>query len=314
MPAQDRIKFYSEGDEVIGALFLPDDLETGQTRAAVVLAPGYIGVKEMVYGQAKELCREGYIALAFDYRGGPGESRYRGKPNPPGVVTLFPDAAVWDVRSAVRYLLTRTDVNAERLGLLGSSAGGSYVVAAAAAEPRVACVISEGGIGDGYRWARTARTPWQFRNYLRQIEQDKVRRVRGEPSHVVPNNEFMVFNPEEAEAWATIPKYFPRMAQHELATPLEVCERWLEFKPEAVVAQIAPRPILFIGEETSDLVPPEEVPLFYEKAKELKKLIMAPASVVPSRYHKFRWSEEARYIPWIWNHMLEWLTRFMPPR
>ena len=314
MPVEERISFYSEGEEVVGTLFLPDDLGAGGTRAAVVLAPGYIGVKEMVYGQAKDLCQEGYVALAFDYRGGPGESRYRGKSNPSGVVTLFPDAAVWDVRSAVRYLLTRKEVNPERIGLLGSSAGGSYVVVAAAAEPKVACVISEGGIGDGYRWARTARTPWQFRNYIRKIEEDKARRVQTGTSQAIPNNEFMVFNPEEADAWANIPKYFPQMAQHQLRTPLEVCERWLEFKPEAVVAQISPRPILFLGEETSDLVPPEEVPLFYEKAKEPKRLVMAPASIVPSRYHKFRWSEEARYIPWLWNHMREWFARFIPAR
>jgi len=314
VPAEERVSFYSDGDEVVGTLFVPDDLRAGERRAAVVLAPGYIAVKEWVYGQAKTLCAEGYVALTFDYRGGPGESRYRGAPNPPGVVVLFPDAAVWDVRSAVRYLLTRNEVNGERIGLLGSSAGGAYVVAAAAAEPKVACVISEGGIGDGYRWARTARTPWQFRSYMRKIEEDKARRVVTGKSEPIPNTEFMVFNPEETKAWAEIARQFPRMAQGTLSTPLAVCERWLEFKPEAVVATIAPRPILFIGEETSDLVPPEEVPLFYEKAREPKKLVIAPASVVPSRYNKFDWANEARYIPWMWSHMLEWFRTHIPSR
>lgn len=313
MPVQEPVSFYSEGDEVIGTLFLPDDRRKDERRAAVVLAPGYIAVKEWVYGQARELCREGYIALAFDYRGGPGESRYRGAANPPGVVILFPDAAVWDVRSAVRYLLTRDEVNADRIGLLGSSAGGAYVIAAAAAEPRAACVVSEGGIGDGYRWARTARTPWQFRNYIRKIEEDRTRRVVTGKSEAIPNTEFMIFNPEETQAWADIARAFPQMAQQALATPLEVCERWLEFKPEAVVASIAPRPVLFIGEETSDLVPPEEVPLFYEKAREPKKLVIAPAAIVPSRYRKFDWANEARYIPWIWDHVIGWFRTCIPP-
>lgn len=314
MAKQEQIKFYAEGDEVIGAIFLPEDLAAGERRAAVVLVPGYIAIKEMVYGVAKDLCDDGYIALAFDYRGGPGESLYRHEPNPPGVVTLFPEAAVCDVRSAVRYLLTRAEVSPERIGLLGSSAGGAYVIAAAAAEPAVACVVTEGGIGNGYRWARTARTPWQFRSYMRKIEEDKLSRVLTGESKAIPNTEFMVFNPQEADAWASIAKYFPKMAQHALSTPLEVCERWLEFKPENVVAQIAPRPILFIGEETSDLVPPEEVPLFFERAAEPKKLVIAPASIVPSRYYKFDWSREGRYIPWIWAHMIGWFRQYIPPR
>ena len=96
--------------------------------------------------------------------------------------------------------------------------------------------------------------------------------------------------------------------------PLEVCERWLEFKPEEVVARIAPRPILFIGEEASDLVPPEEVPLFYERAAQPKKLVMAPAAIVPSRYNKFDWANEGRYIPWMWNHIAGWLREHLPAR
>ena len=97
---QQSVRFYAEGDEIVATLFLPED--TKERRPAVVFAPGYIAVKEMVYGSARDLAKEGYVALAFDYRGGPGESLYRGKPNPPSVVTLFPDAAVWDLRSAFR--------------------------------------------------------------------------------------------------------------------------------------------------------------------------------------------------------------------
>jgi fermentation-respiration switch protein FrsA (DUF1100 family) len=312
MVREQSVRFYAEGDEVVATLFLPAN--TKERCPAVAFAPGYIAVKEMVYGSAKDLASEGYVALAFDYRGGPGESLYRGKPNPPGVVTLFPDAAVWDLRSAFRYLQSRDEVDPARICLFGSSAGGAYVVAAAAAEPGIAGVISEGGIGNGYRWARMARTPWQFRSYLKKIEEDKRRRVATGKSQPIPNNEFMVFNPDETQAWVNIAKQFPKMAQHALSTPLEVCERWLEFKPEDVVARIAPRPILFIGEEASDLVPPEEVPLFYERAAQPKTLVMAPAAIVPSRYNKFDWANEGRYIPWMWNHMAGWLREHLPAR
>ena len=315
MAIEEGVIFYSEEDEVIGTIFIPEGLSEGERRAGVVLAPGYVATKEMVYGQAEDLTLEGYVALAFDYRGSPGESKYRGTVNPPGTVRNFPEACVQDVRSAITYLSTRREVDPERIGLLGGSVGASYGVSAAAAEPRVKCVISEGGIGDGYRWARGNRRSWEFRNYIRKIEEDKVNRVLTGKSETIPTSEFMLFNPAETESWRNAPKYFPKMTQLELKVPLEACERWLEYKPELVVDKISPRPILFIGEETSDLVPPEEVPLFYEKAKEPKRLVMVPASIVPSRYEKFRWTEGAegarsRYIPWVWNHMVEWFREF----
>ena len=70
---------------------------------------------------------------------------------------------------------------------------------------------------------------------------------------------------------------------------------------------------MFVGEETSDLVSPKEVPLFYERAKEPKGLVMVPASLVRSRYEKFRLAEGTKYIPWIWNNVIDWFPRYMPP-
>ena len=48
--------FYSEGDEVIGTIFLPDDLAAGQTRAGIVIVVGYWGDRQIGYGPSKGLC------------------------------------------------------------------------------------------------------------------------------------------------------------------------------------------------------------------------------------------------------------------
>ncbi len=100
----------------------------------------------------------------------------------------------------------------------------------------------------------------------------------------------------------------------ELKMPLEVCDAWLDFKPERVVDRISPRPILFLGSETSVVVPPEEVPLMFEKAKEPKKLIMFPPSVVPSRYAKLHADTGRAYVPQIWKHIAEWFQTYIPVR
>ena len=147
MAIKERVTFYSESDEVIGTIFIPEGLTEYERWAGVVFAGGYIATKEMGYGPAEDLSAEGYVALTFDYRGGTGESKLRGVANPPDAVRLFPEACVQDVRSAVTYLCTRKEVDPEKIGVLGQSAGASYVVSAAAAEPKVKCVISEGGRG-----------------------------------------------------------------------------------------------------------------------------------------------------------------------
>ena len=50
------VTFYSEGDEVIGTIFLPDDLAAGQTRAGIVIVVGYWGDRQIGYGPSKGLC------------------------------------------------------------------------------------------------------------------------------------------------------------------------------------------------------------------------------------------------------------------
>ena len=319
MLTSERVVFYVEGDEVIGTLFLPADLAKDEQRAGIVIAGGYGGDRSEYVGRAEDFTKERYVVLTFDYRCGVGESKYHGVPSSPGRLTMAPEPCVNDVRGAVRYMLNRPKVNPDKIGLFGASAGGGFVLPAASAEPKVACVICEGGIGDGYRMIRSSRNPWEFRQFINKIEEDRVKRLLTGQSDLVPVATYpgggpglFVLGPEERKAWTETVKWFPKLCMLDFQTTLEACDSWLEFKPELDAAKISPRPIMFLGMETSVIVPPEETLHAYQKAAEPKKLVMFPARVASSRYAKFTSCQYRKYVPEILKPIMEWFQNHMP--
>lgn len=103
--------------------------------AAIILCHGYGSMRAEMLPEAATLTGHGYSALLFDFRGH-GESEG-------DLVTMGYDE-VQDVQAAVAYLLTRPDVEPDRIGVLGHSMGGATVVRAAAQTPELKAVVAEG--------------------------------------------------------------------------------------------------------------------------------------------------------------------------
>ena len=136
------VTFFSEGVKLAGDLFLPADLKHGERRAGIVLCHGYTGVRNLYLPDiARVLTEAGYVVLTFDYKGW-GDSE--------GPKTrLAPYSRVTDVQAALTCLGAQQTVDAERLGIYGTSYGGATVVWVAAVDPRVKCVVSVVGVGNG---------------------------------------------------------------------------------------------------------------------------------------------------------------------
>ncbi len=99
--------------------------------AAVIAFPGRVGPVE----HARMLARHGYGVLLLDLRG-QGESQ--GDPNAYGW------GSAKDLDAAVEFLQARPDVEEGRIGGLGLSVGGELLVEAAAGNPGLLAVVSEG--------------------------------------------------------------------------------------------------------------------------------------------------------------------------
>lgn len=91
---------------------------------------GHVGVHDSF---SDFLTLEGFHVLIFDYRGY-GRSDDRGP--------LRRGALLRDTQAALAYLLSREDVDPDRVGVLGVSLGGGFALHAAAGEARVRAVAT----------------------------------------------------------------------------------------------------------------------------------------------------------------------------
>ncbi len=134
------VTFPSGTGEATGYLVAPP---AEGRRPALIVIHEWWGLDDWTRQQTDRLSQQGFVALAPDlYRGkstaDPAEAHelMRGMPE---------DRAMADLRGAFNYLASRSDVDPERIGVIGWCMGGGYALALATVEPRLkATVINYG--------------------------------------------------------------------------------------------------------------------------------------------------------------------------
>jgi len=291
------VTFYSEGQRLSGDVYYPDDLSPGEKRAGIVLCHGYTGVKDLYLpDNARLLTEAGYVAMTFDYKGWGESEGPRSR--------LVPHSRVSDVQAALTFLSTLHEVDAERLGIYGTSYGGATVVWVGAIDPRVKCVVSVVGIGNGARWMRSVRRPDEWQDLLERSGKDRVKRALTGQSEMVERGEILLADRQSAELAQAARRNNPAAVS---AIPLEYVDDTLGFNPEWVVDKIAPRPVLFITTDNDRLVPPEESQALYARAGEPKKLV-----VLKGYGHYEVYAEPA--FREVMRATLAWYQEYLPAR
>lgn len=122
------------GIELAADLYKPIGSE-GRLPAIAVSGP-FGAVKEQVSGMyAQTLAERGFLAIAFDpsfYGESGGTPRY----------LTSPEISTDDFSAAVDYLLTRDDVDADRIGIVGICGWGGFALNAAANDPRIKATVT----------------------------------------------------------------------------------------------------------------------------------------------------------------------------
>ncbi len=258
------VSFYSEGVKLAGDLFLPADVKPGDRRAGIVLCHGYTGVRSIYLpDNARALAEAGYVVMSFDYKGWGDSEGPKSR--------LAPYSRVADVQAALTFLGAQPEVDAARLGIYGTSYGGATVVFVAAVDPRVKCVVSVVGVGNGARWMRSVRRPDEYRDLLTRAAADRDKRVLTGVSALADRNEVLLPDRQSAELGAAARRDNPAAVTQ---LPLEFVDDTLGFNPEWIVDSIAPRPVLFITTDDDRLVPPQESEAMFARAGEPKKLVV----------------------------------------
>lgn len=241
------VRFESAGLSLAGHLYRPAGEIDVPLPAIVVGHPGS-GVKEQAAGlYAHHLAENGFVALAFDAaHQGDSEGEPRGLENP--------SQRVEDMKAAVSFLSTRSDVAADRIGLLGICASGAYSLSAAATDHRARAVatVSCADISRQFRYGADGSQPSTvLQQMLATAAAARTDEARGQPPAT-----FSIFPATEEEArnagrhvfegW----QYYctPRAAHPRSAKSFtwNSVDRIATFDCFAAIDLIAPRPLLMI--------------------------------------------------------------------
>jgi uncharacterized protein len=135
-PGMNRVTFQSEGEQLVGNLYLPANYQAGDKLPTVIVTGAWMTIKEQMPAiYAQKLSDQGFAALAFDFRTF-GESG--------GNLRNFesPTAKIADIKNAISYLQTVDAVDADRIVGLGICASAGYMTSIAEEDSRLKALVT----------------------------------------------------------------------------------------------------------------------------------------------------------------------------
>lgn len=269
------VSFKSNGLKIAGHLYTPDGLIAGEQRPAIVVCHPFGGVKEQTAGQyAEKLAARGFVALVYD-------ASYTGESEGAPRYLEDPFARSEDIKSAVTYLSTLSQVDPERIGALGICAAGGYVPYTAQTERRIKAVATVSGADMGLLFREGlggGGTPEDLKQLLEEVGKQRTREAQGQPQRldpVVPNSpeEIPEGTPtlyrEGCDYYRTSRAQHPNSPNKYLFTSID---RIAAYSSYDRVDLISPHPLLMIAGTEADTRYFSEMAI--EKAKEPKELFL----------------------------------------
>jgi fermentation-respiration switch protein FrsA (DUF1100 family) len=300
------VRFRSAGEDLAGHLYRPPGAET--RTAAVAMCGPISSVKEQTLPHyAERLADAGYTVLAFDPRGF-GESG--GEPR----ARYDPWAVIEDYHSAVSHLLTRDDVDPDRVAAVGVCMGGGYAVSLGARDKRLRAVVA---IAGGYDIGTTFQQGFGvdgFAAYVRRIndlvqEQYRDGEIRYIPTiaHTLDEQTPIAAMPND-EAFA----YYDRTSKEEAPNwprdlTADSLPTYFAYNAIAAAPLVAPVPLMVIHGTTDTALLPEFAQAAYDAAAEPKELVWIETSNHVELY------DQEPYVPEAAGHAIRWLDAHVKP-
>ena len=254
-----RVAFESaQGLQLAGTLSVPDDLQAGERRPGFIVLHGFgsnSGAGNTV-GPCEMLLEWGYVTLRFDMRGCGRSQGTFGR-----IICL---EQVEDTRHALDYFLARAEVAGDRVALMGSSFGAAVALYTAGTDARPAAVVSSVGWGNGetkFRAQHAGREAW--RRFTDMLAAGREHRARTGESLMVSRYDIVPIPPRLRGHLAA------RSVMH---FPVETAQSMFDFKPEAVVGGIAPRPLLLLHAARDSVCPAQQSIELFRRAGEPTEL------------------------------------------
>lgn len=248
---RERVTFESEGDVTLaGYLYRPTGQPAGPL-ACVVMAHGFSGTMDRLFGYAERFTQAGMAVLVFDYRnfGASG-----GQPRQ--LIDIPGQQADW--RAAIGFARRHPALDPQRLALWGSSLGGAHAITVAADDPDLAAVVAQvPWLGDGRPAGRKLRHALRLSSLKLTVAavRDALRGRRGRPPLLVP-----VLGEAGTTAMFTDPKAREALAAKGTEGTLwrnEFAPRIVfslaRYEPAAVIDRVAMPVLVCVGDQDQDI-------------------------------------------------------------
>jgi len=267
------IEFDAEGVTLRGWHYPAGDAGSGGA-PAVVMAHGFSAVKEMYLDRFAEVFNAaGMNVVVFDHRNfgaSDGEPRQE----------IDPWDQVRDYRDAITYASTLPEVDADRIGIWGSSYSGGHVLVVAAIDRRVKAVVCQVPLISGHDNLRALVRADFIAGFRQLFDADRLARFRGEPPAMVPVVDADPLAPSalptpDSWEWFTETGKSRAPAWRNEVT-LRSVELFTEYEPGTYLPWISPTPLLMLVARGDHLVPAELAIAAFDTAHEPKKLVILP--------------------------------------
>ncbi|UXM94465.1 alpha/beta hydrolase [Bartonella sp. HY329] len=262
--------------DVVGNLFIPNNLDRSKKNAAIIVGHPMGAVKEQASNlYAQKLAEQGFVTLAIDLSYW-GESA--GEPRN----LVSPEIYADDFSAAVDYLGTQDYIDKNRIGVLGICGSGSFAISAAKIDPRLRAIATvsmydmgaanRNGINHGVTLdQRKAIIQAAIEQRQKEFEGAKTEYTSGTVDALTENS-----NPIEREFYdfyrTQRGEFTPKGQSPQLTThpTLTSNVKFMNFYPFNDIETISPRPMLFItGDQAHSKEFSEDA---YQRAGEPKEL------------------------------------------
>ncbi|WP_312213462.1 alpha/beta hydrolase [Pseudescherichia sp.] len=282
-----KVSFQNGTIKMMANLYLPENYDPSKKYPAIVVSHPWGGVKEQTSGlYAQQLAKSGFITLAYD------ASHYGESGGMPRDLEN-PADRVQDIRSAVGYLSTLSQVDAVRIGTLGICAGGGYTLHEAQSDLRVKAMagIVTYDIGEATRTGIEGLPVNEAdrQKLLQSVDEQLNKEAASAPALVqqlLPSRDTLNDSTPNFVREATDYYLTPRGAHQNAHNRYVMTSPGLHmaYYPLAHVDQIAPRPVLLItGEKAETRKFSQQA---YNNAKQPKELMVIPGATHFDLYDK----------------------------
>lgn len=237
----------------------------------IVMSPGFSALKSHYLTDfAERFAQAGFAVVLYDHRNfGASGGDVRGE--------IDPHQQVADMRDVVSWAGTLPEVDADRIGVWGSSYSGGHAIMMGALDRRVRCVVSQVPTISGYQ-SLLRRAGERLHAVRADFQRDRAARYAGEaPGERRVCSEDGVaglYAGDDARAFYTMAA--ARAAGWENRVTLRSSELASAYEPGSWIDRVSPTPLLMLVAERDTVTPTDLALAAYERALEPKRLEILP--------------------------------------